>query len=233
MSSILPLIFSFFLIVSCGKHEQSSIGSQGTKDSQQITVDSLSSDILNENISNLIQYEAAGGNLEAELKNGRTLLTEACYWMKFKVIAFLVDKKVNLSTKDRSGKSALDYAEEDIGIKRSLFPELVVEQKRNLFLAAKKNNLMIMKKNLEEKPPLNFILTKAEIGEELEGSEGETFLTFCVKAKLENVLRLIAQPKFDLDVNQKNLFNETPLRIAKDLGFKNIEKLIIKLGALE
>lgn len=226
MSSILPLIFSFLLLTACGKHSQETKGSNGSQNSQQITSETLLTDILNENIVALEDYAKKGGDLNTELKNGRTIFTEACHWAKFKVIEFLVSKKIDPSLKDRLGKSALDYAEEDIQIKRSLFPELVIEQKKNLVEAARNNNMTELKKILEENPPVNFFLMES-------GLEEETFLTFCVKNKLENVLRLLAQPKYALDVNMKNAKGESPLQISKDLGFKNIEKLLVKLGALE
>lgn len=226
MSSILPLIFSLFLVTACGKHSQTSSGSNGSSNSQQITTETILTVVLNEDIAALEKFSLKGGDLNTELKNGRTLFTEACYWGKFKVIAFLVAKKVDPSVKDRFAKSPLEYAEEDIKIKRALFPELVVEQQKKLFEAAKSNNMTELKKILEENPPVNFYLTET-------GLEEETFLTFCVKNKLENVLRFLAQPKYELDVNMKNARGESPLQISKELGYKNIEKLLVKLGALE
>jgi ankyrin repeat protein len=226
MHSILPLIFSLLILESCGKHSQTGQSSQGSRDNVVVTADALSQDILEEKLESLKKYANSGGDLEAELANGRTLLTEACYWSKFKVIEFLVSKKVSLEKKDRSGRSGQDYGNEDLKIDRTLHPELLKELKRSLVLAATKNDLIEVKKILEERPPLNFILEPNE-------GEGETFLTFCVKSKLENVLRLLAQPKYELDVNMFNAKGESPLKIARDLKFANIEKLLIKLGAKE
>lgn len=231
MSSILPLIFSLFLLGSCGKHEQEGKGVSGISNTVQVKAEPLSQYVLEENVPALTKFAAGGGNLETELESGRTLLTEACQWAKFKVIEFLISRKVSLDRKDRNGKSALDYGNEDIAIKRALFPELVIEQKRTLFLAVKNSQIQDLKVILEEDPPLNFTLTKAEIGDELEDMEGETLVTFIVKRNLFNVLRLLAAPKYVLDVNLPNARGEVALKLARALTNSNMEKLLLKLGA--
>lgn len=234
MSSILPLIFSLLLLASCGKHEQSSFGKEGVADTIRVeNSDELSQDVMEENLQKLEAYAKKGGDLNKELKNGRTLLTEACFWLKFKVIEFLVNHKADIHAKDRAGKSPADYGEEDIKIKRTLFPELVKELKLSLMRQAKGNNMTELKKTLEENPPINFYLLTADLGDEVAAFEGETFLTFCVKNKLEGTLRLLAQPKYELDVNLPNKQGETALKIARELKFINIEKLLVKLGAKE
>ncbi len=234
MSSIFPLIFSLLLLVSCGKHEQNSFGRQGVQDISQITnPDALSQDVMDEELGSLEKFLKAGGSPEFELSNGRTLLTEACFWSKFKVLELLIKYEANIQHKDRSGKSAADYGEEDIKIKRSLYPELIIELKKALFTQARDNDLTALKKTLAENPPVNFFILESELGPEVSSLEGETFLTFCIKENLQNVLRFLVQPKLELDVNMKNKQGETPLKIAQNLNNKNIEKLLIKLGAIE
>ncbi|MFP5387597.1 MAG: hypothetical protein ACLGHN_16090 [Bacteriovoracia bacterium] len=234
MSSIFPLIFSFFILFSCGKHEQTSSGKQGVQDIQRVTnPDALSQDIIDENVKNIRSYLMKGGRPEDELKNGRTLLTEACFWLKIKVVELLVEHDADIKFKDRSGKSGLDYGEEDIKIKRALLPELVIVLKKTLFQQVKDNDLTGLKKTLNENPPLNFLLLERELGSVVTGFEGETLLTFCIKNNLFNVLRLFAQPKLGLDVNQRNSHGESPLQTARNLNNKNIEKLLLKLGAIE
>lgn len=234
MSSILALIFSLVLVVSCGKHQQSSSGNQGVQDTYQVTnPDVLSQNIMDQDLVNIEKFLKTGGRAEFELTNGRTLLTEACFWSKFKVLDLLMKYKADINFKDRHGQDAVDYGENDIKIKRALFPELLFELKRSLFQQAKNSAIMELKKTLAENPPLNFIILASELGTEAAAFEGETLLTFCIKNKLENVLRLLAQPKLELDVNLKNDSGESPLQIAKELNFKNIEKLLLKLGAIE
>jgi ankyrin repeat protein len=233
MSSILPLIFSLIALVACGKHSQVSRGISGVSNAQEINTEALLQHVLEENLSALEKYAIENGDLETELSTGRTLLTEACQWGKLKVIVFLVSKKVDLTKRDRLGKSALHYADEDNAIKRALFPQLVIELKRSLFRAVSQNQLNELKKVLEENPPVNFLLESQELGEETQPFEGETLLTFIVKRKLENILRFLAQPKYGLDPNIKNNRGESPLRLARDLQYTNIQKLLIKLGASE
>lgn len=234
MSSILALIFSLLVLSSCGKHEQSSMGRQGVSNTNTVnSLGTLSQYIVEEDTESLQKYIDAGGDLEAELSNGRTLLTEACFWIKLKTISFLIKHKASLDRKDRSGKSALDYGEDSLVIKRALFPELLIALKRSLFLAAKANQFNEMKKILEDNAPVNFLLLNDELGLELGVDEGESFITFIVKKNLGNVLRLLAQPKYELDPNMQNLKGESPLTLAKQSNFKNIEKLLIRLGATQ
>lgn len=234
MSSIFPLIFSLLVLLSCGKHEQTSSGKQGVQDIQSVTnPDALSQDIIDENVENILKHLKKGGRPEDELKNGRTLLTEACFWLKFKVIELLIENKADIHFKDRSGKSAIDYGDEDIKIKRALLPELVIELKKTLFQQVMANDLTGLKRTLNENPPLNFLILERELGPMATSSEGETLLIYCIKNNLFNVLRLFAQPKLGLDVNQRNSNGETPLQIARNLNNKNIEKLLLKLGAIE
>jgi ankyrin repeat protein len=195
--------------------------------------ESLLQIVLEENLIELKKYAENNGDLEIELSTGRTLLTEACHWEKFKVIGFLIEKKVDPSKRDRFGKSAVQYADENIAIKRVLFPELVIELKRSLFNAVFLNQQTELKKILEQNPPVNFLLNTKELGEEALPFEGETLLTFLIKRKLENILRFLAQPKYGLDPNMKNTKGESPLRLARELQYTNIQKLLIKLGATE
>jgi hypothetical protein len=233
MSSMSALIFSLLILVSCGKHEQASTGKLGERNINQVqNSEVVSQYIIEENLPEIEKYLVDGGEIEFEFKSGRTLLTEACFWTKFKVITLLIKHKADVERKDRTGKSALDYGEENIEIKRTLFPVLVLELKKRLLEQASKNLVNEMKKTLEESPPLNFLITAEEFGPET-AAAGETFLTFVVKHKLENVLRLIAQPKYQLDVNMKNAQGESPLVIARALNFTSIEKVLIKLGATE
>ena len=233
MYSILLLTFSFLILVSCGKHTQVSNGLEGVSRSQEVMTESLLQIVLEENLIELKKYAENNGDLEIELSSGRTLLTEACHWEKFKVIGFLIEKKVDPSKRDRLGKSAVQYADENIAIKRVLFPELVIELKRSLFNAVFLNQQTELKKILEQNPPVNFLLNTKELGEEALPFEGETLLTFLIKRKLENILRFLAQPKYGLDPNMKNTKGESPLRLARELQYTNIQKLLIKLGATE
>jgi ankyrin repeat protein len=234
MSSIFPLFFSLLFIASCGKHEQSSFGRQGVQDISRVTnPDALSQDVMDEELESLEKFLRAGGSPEFELSNGRTLLTEACFWAKFKVLDLLLKYKADINHRDRSGKSAADYGEGDIKIKRSLYPELIIELKKALFVQALANDLTALKKTLAENPPINFFILESELGPQATSREGETFLTFCIKENLQNVLRFLAQPKLELDVNMKNKEGESPLKIAQNLNNKNIEKLLKKLGATE
>ncbi len=233
MRLIYLLIFSFILLTSCGKHTQDSTSSNGVGTITQIKGELLSEFILNEDVKSLTNFLEKGGNPNTILKSGRSLVTEACFWSKYKIIELLINYKVDLDTADNEMKSAKAYAEENIKIKRIIFPELVIAQKVNLILLAKDNKVNEFKKALDELPPVNFFLNSAELSIETDLHEGETLLTFCLKNKLEMFVRLLANPRLEIDANLKNKKGESPISIARKLNLKNSEKILIKLGATE
>lgn len=234
MRLMLVVIFSL-TFMSCGKHQQTSKGNEGIKNINQVqSSEVLAQKIIDEDLKSVEDFLNTGGSVDYEFQaTGRTLLTEACFWSKLKIIELLVRKGSDLSLKDKNGLSGHDYGELNIKIKRVLYPELVIELKKKLLTFVKANNLIELKKILEEKPPLNFYISVVDFGDFAEGIEGETLLSFVLKAKLENTLRLLAQPKYELDVNLKNKKNESPLFIARANNLKNSEKILLKLGAIE
>jgi len=230
------LILAFTLFSSCGKHTQESSSREGISQIRTLTnPDELSEKILNEDLNFLQGYLENGGNPDLEFSTGRTLLTEACLWQKYKVIELLIRFKADPSHVDKLGKSPNDYADQDRQIKRILFPELTLELKRKLFLSVRDKDLTLLKSLLDEIPPVNFILSEQELLPQDQASLGETLLTYAVKKKAENPIRLLASrfQELELDVHQKNLRGESPLFLARSLGFKNIEKTLLKLGAVE
>jgi len=231
MRLIYLLIFSTSLLISCGKHSIESSSSNGIGFINQIKGEVLSEVILNENIDQLVLFLEKGGDVNSKLKSGRTLITEACFWNKYKIIETLIKYKADINEPDGENKTAKTYADENIKIKRIIFPEFVIAQKVNLITLAKENKINELKKVLEEIPPVNFFLISAELSIETDSFEGENFLTFCIKNKLEMIIRLLSNPKLELDVNLRNKIGESPLSIARKLNLKNTEKILIKLGA--
>lgn len=235
MQRMLPAIFSLLILASsCGKHDQKSFGKEGVSNVIQVeNAEILSQKIMDEDLVYIEKYLSAGGTIEKSFKSGRTLLTEACFWSKFKVIEFLIKKNADIHFLDQSGKNAILYADENIKIKRIIYPELTIALKKSLYFQVKRNSLNELKKILEENPPLNFYFNSLEWSEDLGEVEGETLLTFAIKQKMEGVIRLIAQPKYELDVNLKNKRGESPLFLTRNMSLKNSEKILLKLGALE
>ena len=231
---LLLVVISSILIASCGKHDQQSTSSDGVKNTVQVeAAEVLVQKILNDDVSYIENYISNNGNINHEfVSTGRTLITEACSWSKLRIIDLLVKKGADITLKDRNGKSAEDYGVENIKIRRIIYPHIMILLKKNVYISVKNNNLTELKKQLEENPPLNFFINVADFGQDAESFEGETLLTLLLKLKFENTLRLLAQPKYELDVNLKNKKNETPLEIARKLNLKNAEKLLLKLGAI-
>ncbi len=234
MRLMLVLFFSLFLLISCGKHTQTSEANNGSNNSITVqAAEALITQILNEDIVGIDNYLSSGGNINHEFSTtGRTVLTEACFWGKFRVVEYLVKKGADVTLIDREGRSPVDYGKDNEKINRLLNPKLMRDLKFKTFQIIKNNNLNELKKILEEKPPLNFYLSAEEIGVDVENYDQETLLTFILKNKLENILRQLAQPKYELDPNLKNKLGESPLGIAQKLNLKNSEKLLLKMGAI-
>lgn len=230
MQLILVAIFSL-LIISCGKHQQTSSGKSGVSVVTKVeNAEVLAQSIIEEDLKAIEIFLATKGTIDYEFNStGRTLITEACFWEKIKVIDFLVKKGAAINLKDKNGLSAEDYGVKNLKIKRAIFPELTISLKQSLVEFSTKNDLVSLKKILEENPPVNFYLDTVISSQSQ--YFGETYLTYLLKLKLENVLRLVAQPKFEIDPNLKNSAGEHPLTIAKMLNLKNSEKILVKLGA--
>lgn len=230
MQLILVAIFSL-LIMSCGKHQQISSGKSGVSVVTKVeNAEVLAQSIIEEDLKALEIFLATKGTIDYEFNStGRTLITEACFWEKIKVIDFLVKKGAAINLKDKNGLSAEDYGVKNLKIKRAIFPELTISLKQLLVEFSTKNDLVSLKKLLEENPPVNFYLDTVITSQSQ--YIGETYLTYLLKLKLENVIRLVAQPKFEIDPNMKNSGGELPLAIAKMLNLKNSEKILVKLGA--
>lgn len=222
--------------MSCGKHQQTSSGKSGVSVVTKVeNAEVLSQSIIEEDLKAIEIFLATKGTVDYEFNStGRTLITEACFWEKIKVIDFLVKKGAAINLKDKNGFSAEDYGVKNLKIKRAIFPELTISLKQSLVEFSTKNDLVSLKKLLEENPPVNFYLDSVILKTDDTSQNqyiGETFLTYLLKLKLENVLRLVAQPKFEIDPNLKNSSGEHPLTIAKMLNLKNSEKILVKLGA--
>lgn len=228
MSSILPLIFSLALLSACGKHTQSGSGTQGVTNTIQVQAETLATMIMEEDLKGLQHFVAAGGDVNAELASGRTLLTEACEWKKYKVISFLVKNKVDLTRKDRIGKTAEDYAAEDANIGNAMYPERLIELQQKLILAAKSDPKGEFKAMLAQGPNVDFFITT-----EVADAEGESFLTYMVKQNLFLAMRFLVAAKLKIDVNLPNAKGQKPLKIARELKLTNFEKLLLTLGATE
>lgn len=217
--------------MSCGKHQQISSGKSGVSVVTKVeNAEVLAQSIIEEDLKALEIFLATKGTIDYEFNStGRTLITEACFWEKIKVIDFLVKKGAAINLKDKNGLSAEDYGVKNLKIKRAIFPELTISLKQLLVEFSTKNDLVSLKKLLEENPPVNFYLDTVITSQSQ--YIGETYLTYLLKLKLENVIRLVAQPKFEIDPNMKNSGGELPLAIAKMLNLKNSEKILVKLGA--
>ena len=226
---ICAFLLMFF---SCGKHDHFSTSENGIQDVTKIqNEDVLSQFVIDEDVDAIKAFIANGGKPEVMLKNKRTVMTEACFWEKYKIIDVLKKANADITFKDDLGKSPEDYALENKKLKNILFPEALSEERKKIYSIIKLFNVNGTKKLLQENPDLNFLLDSTELNIDLGEYDGESILTFIVLNKQENLLRLILQPKYLVDLNLPNRRNQTPLEIARRLNYTNIEKMLLKLGA--
>jgi len=236
-------IFNLFLLltfISCGAHKQFNESQSGVSDRKEIRKDEslegqIQDAIIKEDLNLIEQIILNGQNINGELKNGRTPLTEACEWRKWNSLKKLLSLGADLNLTDKFNKTTIDYATNSPQLKRILNPALETLLENHILDTIKNKKTLQLKKYLEDEiPNLNFYLDYAKHGAQIdELDQGQTLLTWLVTKKNELIIRTLTLPKYQLDLNLKNKQGEAPLKMAKNLSYTNIELLLTKLGAYE
>lgn len=63
-------------------------------------------------------------------------------------------------------------------------------------------------------------------------STGNSLLTYAVTYNQFEVVKCLVE-QFRMDINQRNMFNHTPLYFARINGFEEIEEFLVQNGAIE
>lgn len=224
------LILINLLIIGCGRHDvknsyREQVGEQ--KHGEKLTdPDELAAAaIFDSNLESLTQLLNEGFDVNHVLKKTeRTLLAEAIFSEKLKVIRLLIARGASLDRAVIENLPAIEWVEKNEAnkgkMKRAIFKTEIDDQK-DLFL------VLVINKNREVQA-----LLEEGISSNLFNEEGETALTFCIKRKALLSVRGLFQDR-SLDVNMRNKMNESPWQLAKKQNLKALLDELKKRGAKE
>lgn len=224
-SNVFIMMILILVMTACGSHSTESFGevNGGTVTRVEKSNDPLdlaAEAIRGDKADQLTELFAQGVSVDAELKNGRTLLIEAVTWGRAEIVSLLLQKGARTDLKDREGMTAFDHAKDRPALLRLLSPQTELEREK-IFAAVEGDDFNEVKQLLRQGVDPNVF-----------SDTGETPLTLAVIKKLEKVVRVLLQES-KTDVNLKNKSGQSPLGLAREVGSVSIEKLLKRRGAKE
>jgi|GEM_PF-4689049 len=226
----LKLLFPLFLILSaCGNHQSKSQFYEKSGDNQKPIESSdplvlLQQSIFDENLEVLFKIlKTEQLSIDLTLNTKRTLLAEATFLKKTKIIRALVLNDANIQISTIEGETLQSWIEkqpDQLKLSRALFKTIEQDQ-QELIQILVQNNFRLLKVLLDEGVNLNFLTP-----------EGSTPLILAIENQWMNSIRVLFSDS-TLDVNLANHRGETPLKIARRNNLKNIETELLKRFAKE
>lgn len=220
------LIFSVSLLISCSRNEADYYGyAKKDDDSAKSKITHSSSEQISNAIQNndwatLEEMIKSGLSLDKTLDSGRTLLNESVLWEREGIFKNLILLGADPKIKDQTGVTTYEMCSEKINFLVLLDPNLLPKYQDELFSYLESEDNDELKRLLEQKLNPNFILIS-----------GATPLTYAVENKLENTVRTLLNPAYNIDIQMRDQNGKTALTLANELNLKRIEKLLIARGA--
>ncbi len=229
MDSVKYLLPLLLVLSACGNHQSKSQFYEKSGDNQKPIESSdplvlLQQAIFDDNLERLFKIlNSEKLSVDSTLNTNRTLLAEATFLKKTKIIRVLVLEGANIEISSIEGESLQSWIEkqsDQLKLSRALFKTTKQDQ-QELIQILIQNNFRLLKALLDEGISLNFLTP-----------EGHTPLILAIENRWMNSLRvLFSDPT--LDVNLANTLGETPLTIARRNNLKNIEIELLKRFAKE
>ncbi len=229
MDAVKILLPLFLLLSACGNHESKSQFYEKSGDNQKPIESNdplvlLQQAIFDENLEVLFKIlNTEKLSVDSTLNTKRTLLAEATFLKKTKMIRALIEEGASVQLSSIEGESLQSWIEKQpdrLKLSRALFKTIEQDQ-QDLIQIIVQNNFRLLKSLLDEGINLNFLTP-----------EGQTPLILAIENQWMNSLRvLFSNP--ELDVNLANQLGETPLKIARRKNLKNIETELLKRFAKE
>lgn len=229
MDAVKILLPLFLLLSACGNHESKSQFYEKSGDNQKPIESNdplvlLQQAIFDENLEVLFKIlNTEKLSADSTLNTKRTLLAEATFLKKTKMIRALIEEGASVQLSSIEGESLQSWIEKQpdrLKLSRALFKTIEQDQ-QDLIQIIVQNNFRLLKSLLDEGINLNFLTP-----------EGQTPLILAIENQWMNSLRvLFSNP--ELDVNLANQLGETPLKIARRKNLKNIETELLKRFAKE
>jgi ankyrin repeat protein len=225
----IKVILFLSVTLGCGQHSSQSDFFQKSGEEKIINesadpLDQMQRAIFDGNlvtIQTLLQRNLV--RVDETLPSGRSLLAEATFRIKTRVIRLLKSRGAEIEKSEIEGKTLTDWSESQ-SEKRKLLRALLKSQKEDeseVMTAVRSGLFTEVRTLIEEDVSLNFREEK-----------GETPLTEAIRNRQMNVLRaLFGDP--GLDVNLRNYFQQSPLQLAREMKLKAVENELIKRKAHE
>lgn len=223
---LLPFIF---ILSACGNHQAKSQFYEKSGDNQKPIESNdpfvlLQQAIFDEDLEALFKIiESEKMSVDITLKTDRTLLAEATFLKKTKIIRALVQNGANTEISTIENQSLQDWIKKQpdyLKLNRALF-KTALEDQQEFIVILVQNNFRPLKALLDEGINLNFLTP-----------EGSTPLILAIENQWMNSIRVLFSDS-TLDVNLANLSGETPLTVARRKNLKNIETELLKRFAKE
>lgn len=229
MVTINILILTALVLTGCGQHSSSSqffqkAGDEKVVDESKDPKDQMQRAIFDGDTDKVKKLIENNFKIDQVLPSGRVPLAEAAYNLKTKIIRLLISLGATPATTRIEEQPLLEWCEKQPDSAKLLRALLKTEDddQTEFSEAVIAIDFQGVKTLLQEDINPNFIMS----------SKGESPLTFSIKEKMNGVLRaLFSFP--DLNVNLKNVNNESPLALARKLNQKAVVSELLKRDAVE
>lgn len=188
----------------------------------------INTDMLIEQIQNG-EFAKIKNNLDQHLKfkdkNKTTLLMIAAQNGNFKVLEYLLSKKINLQATDIYGVSALGYA---IGNEQIKTAQLLIDKGISLDTACseEQKNILVCAIEVNSKELVQLIADKNKKLIQMQDSAGNTPLHIAAETSTSDILAILI--KSGADLKAKNKKGEIPYDLAKQMNLQENMKLLAK-----
>lgn len=221
----LKLVVLSLCVMGCGTHQSSSeyfekSGEEIMIEEDQSPLEKMKRALFDGNLEQAQRLVQSGEVLITDkLPNGRSLLEESVYLIRFKLIRYFVSLGSQIETTNLM--EWIESQPEKEMLLRALF-KTEADDRLDLMALVEKGTYQEILTLINQSVEINFIDLKSN----------ETPLTYSILNKKNSALRVLFSQNH-LDVNMKNQFAESPLMMAKRLMLKNVEKELIKRNAQE
>jgi len=223
-NSVAAFIPIALLTAACGRHESEPFGFRDAGQVRRVAADATPEAKLREAIRSgdpaAVERELGAFDLNVAWSDGRTALIEAVISNRAGVVALLLSKGADPAVAGGDGLTALDHARERPAILRILAPP-DAGAVAALFAAIAEGDTALVREKLEEGVDPNSA-----------DADGETCLTLALRARADGVVKTLLQDA-RTDANLKNRAGESPLTLARALGSRRAEQMLLSRGARE
>lgn len=222
------LALSLLLVFNCGCGEHVSISrpneSKKTETKPELSeTDKVFLLVVSGDVNELRAWLDQGNQVNLSKADGKTLLMEAASWAHEEVVRLLIEYKADISLRDQSGKTALDYADGNQKIIDIINGDEVPvdELSEKMLEAALAGDYREVQKLLDDGAQVNYA-----------DADGNTALMISCVTGSEGVFRVVLVHP-DTEINARNKDGKTALTLAIEYDRKRMVLFLRKKGGVE